>query len=170
MLTILSATFANAQISVRQTSSDNKWTFGGYAGLGGAFGNGGGTSLYITPRVGYKLTDNLEAGASGNFTWNNSKHQSSTMVGIGPFLNYYFERKFYATASFQEYFINRRIKSTDKKFSSNEEALYIGGGYMQRLGQNVYMQIGARYNVLYKEKSSIFGGAFVPNVGIVYGL
>ncbi len=32
------------------------------------------------------------------------------------------------------------------------------------------MQIGGMYNVLYKRDTSIFGGAFVPNIGIIYGL
>lgn len=170
LFTILGATFMQAQFRVNTTTSDKKWTFGGYAGLGGAFGNGGGTTLYITPRAGYKITDNLEAGVSGNFTWGNSKTYSSTMLGIGPFVNYYFQRTAYLSANFQEFFVNRKLKSTHQKFSDNESALYIGGGYMQRLGNNVYMQIGAMYNVLYKEDSSVFGGAFVPNVGIVYGL
>ena len=80
---------------------NSKWTFGGYAGLGGAFGSGGaGTTLYITPRVGYKVTENFEAGLSGNLSWSNSKYFSSTMVGVGPFANYYFGRSFYAQGIF----------------------------------------------------------------------
>ena len=169
---IISGFFLNAQIgtSTQIGGENSKWTFGGYAGLGGAFGNGGGVSLYITPRVGYKVTENLETGLASNLTWSNSKYYSSTMIGVGPFLNYYFSRNFYLSGMFQEYFINQKDKVNNLKYSADEAALYLGGGYMQRLGNRTYMQIGGIYNVLYKKDKSVFGGGFIPSVGIVYGL
>lgn len=173
---LFAACISNAQIGTQLPSAqiggaDSKWTFGGYAGLGGAFGSGnGGTSVYVMPRVGYKITESFEAGVSGNFTWNNSTYYSSTMVGIGPFANYYFSRSFYMSGLYQHYFINQKNKATDQKYIGNEDALYLGAGYMQRIGERVYMQIGAMYNVLYDKNTSVFGGGFVPNIGIVYGL
>ena len=169
---IISGFFLNAQIgtSTQIGGENSKWTFGGYAGLGGAFGNGGGVSLYVTPRVGYKVTENLEAGLASNLTWSNSKYYSSTMIGVGPFLNYYFSRNFYLSGMFQEYFINQKDKVNNLKYSADEAALYLGGGYMQRLGNRTYMQIGGMYNVLYKKDKSVFGGGFIPSVGIVYGV
>lgn len=156
--------------SAKLGGENSKWTLGGYAGLGGAFGNGGGTSLYISPRVGYKITENFEAGVAANLTWSNSKYFSSTMIGVGPFANYYFSRSFYLSGMFQEYFINQKDKINNYKYSTNESALYLGGGYMQKLGEHTYMQIGAMYNVLYNPDKSVFGGGFIPSVGIVYGL
>ena len=169
---IISGFFLNAQIgtSTQIGGENSKWTFGGYAGLGGAFGNGGGVSLYVTPRVGYTVTENLETGLASNLTWSNSKYYSSTMIGVGPFLNYYFSRNFYLSGMFQEYFINQKDKVNNLKYSADEAALYLGGGYMQRLGNRTYMQIGGMYNVLYKKDKSVFGGGFIPSVGIVYGL
>ena len=169
---IISGFFLNAQIgtSTQIGGENSKWTFGGYAGLGGAFGNGGGVSLYVMPRVGYKVTENLETGLASNLTWSNSKYYSSTMIGVGPFLNYYFSRNFYLSGMFQEYFINQKDKVNNLKYSADEAALYLGGGYMQRLGNRTYMQIGGMYNVLYKKDKSVFGGGFIPSVGIVYGL
>lgn len=169
---IISGFLLNAQIgtSTQIGGENSKWTFGGYAGLGGAFGNGGGVSLYVTPRVGYKVTENLETGLASNLTWSNSKYYSSTMIGVGPFLNYYFSRNFYLSGMFQEYFINQKDKVNNLKYSADEAALYLGGGYMQRLGNRTYMQIGGMYNVLYKKDKSVFGGGFIPSVGIVYGL
>lgn len=169
---IISGFFLNAQIgtSTQIGGENSKWTFGGYAGLGGAFGKGGGVSLYVTPRVGYKVTENLETGLASNLTWSNSKYYSSTMIGMGPFLNYYFSRNFYLSGMFQEYFINQKDKVNNLKYSADEAALYLGGGYMQRLGNRTYMQIGGMYNVLYKKDKSVFGGGFIPSVGIVYGL
>ena len=169
---IISGFFLNAQIgtSTQIGGENSKWTFGGYAGLGGAFGNGGGVSLYVTPRVGYKVTENLETGLASNLTWSNSKYYSSTMIGVGPFLNYYFSRNFYVSCRFHEYFINQKDKVNNLKYSADEAALYLGGGYMQRLGNRTYMQIGGMYNVLYKKDKSVFGGGFIPSVGIVYGI
>ena len=48
--------------------------------------------------------------------------------------------------------------------------LYLGGGYMQRIGNNSYLQLGLMYNVLWKENSSIFSSGLVPNIGFVVGL
>ena len=71
---------------------------------------------------------------------------------------------------YQHYFYKQRDKYNDLSYSGDEAALYLGGGYMQRLGNRTYMQIGGMYNVLYDRDKSVFGGGFVPNIGIVYGL
>lgn len=174
LLSILSLPFsAQAQIGTSTTlgSADSKWTFGGSAGLGGSFGSGGGgTSVYISPRVGYKLTENFETGLAGSFTWSNSQYFSSTTIGVGPFMNYYISRNFYLSGMFQEYFYNQKDKYNGLKYSGDEAALYLGGGYMQRIGEHAYMQIGGMYNVLYDKEKSVFGSGFIPSVGVVFGL
>lgn len=176
-LAFLSAVFfislSNAQI-VTGTSvgtSSNKWTYGGGATIGVSGGSGWiGTTIGVSPRVGYMLTNNLETGVSGSFLWSNSKYYSTTTFGIGPFANYYISRNFFVSALFQEYFYTQKNKFYNQKVSGDEAALFLGAGYMQRIGTGAYMQIGASYNVLYKEGRSIFGGGFVPSVGVVFGL
>ena len=174
LLSILSLTFsAQAQMgtSTQLGGENSKWTFGGSAGLGGSFGsNNGGTSIYVSPRIGYKLTENLEAGIVSDLTWTNAKYYSSNTIGVGPFVNYYIARNFYLSGMFQEYFFNQKNKVTNVKYSGDEAALYFGGGYMQRIGDRAYMQIGGMYNVLYKKDDSVFGSGFVPSVGVVFGL
>lgn len=161
----------NAQIGGIISSPDSKWTFGGGAGIGFSNGRGySGTNISISPRVGYKVTENLEVGASGGITWLNSTNFNSTMIGLGPFANYYFGRNIYLSARHQHYFINQKDKVYNQKFSTQEDALYIGGGYMTKIAGGVYMQVGASYNVLYNKNKSVFGTGFVPNVGIVWGL
>ncbi|MGA9213478.1 hypothetical protein [Kaistella sp.] len=164
---------AQAQIGTSKNFSDSnsKWTFGGSAGLGGSFGsNNGGTSIYLSPRIGYKLTESFEAGIVSNLTWTNSKYYSSNTIGVGPFLNYYVARNFYLSGMFQEYFFNQKNKLNNLKYSGDEAALYFGGGYMQRIGDHAYLQIGGMYNVLYKEDQSVFGSGFIPSLGVVFGL
>ncbi|MBS1571226.1 MAG: hypothetical protein JST62_02365 [Bacteroidetes bacterium] len=158
---------AYAQISVGGNATSSAWTYGGYAGIGAG---SGGTSIYITPRIGYKLVENFEMGMAGNFTWSNSSYHNSTMIGVGPFANYYLARTAYISGMFQEYFINYNNKTNNQNSSNNEAVLYLGGGYMQQLGNNAYMQIGAMYNVLYNPDKSVFSTGFIPQVGIVFGL
>jgi len=167
---LLATGFAFAQIGTQLGGENSKWTFGGSAGLGGSFGSGGGTTVYLTPKVGYKLTNDFEAGLAGNFSWQNSDYFSSTIVGVGPFANYYIGRSFYLSSLFQQYFINTKDKYYDEKYSSDEAALFLGAGYMQNLGSGVYMQLGVMYNVLYDDQKSVFSSGLVPNVGIVVGL
>ncbi len=159
-----------AQIGFSESSAikNSKWTYGGYAGLSG-FGSGGMT-IYASPHIGYKLSNNVIAGLEGTLSWHNRSQSSSTILGVGPFIQYYFQRSFYATVNFREYFIRRKYKATNSKDSFNESALNIGAGYLQTLGSNVYLQIGATYNVLYDKEKSIFSSPFVPYMGIVVGL
>lgn len=173
LLVLLSFAFSlQAQIGTSKTfgSSETKWTFGGSAGLGGSFGSNGGTSIYVSPRVGYLLADDFEFGIVSDLTWTNAEYFSSNTIGVGPFMNYYIARNFYLSGMFQEYFFNQKNKVTNVKYSGDEAALYLGGGYMQRIGNNAYMQIGGMYNVLYKQDKSVFGSGFVPSIGVVFGL
>lgn len=159
---------ATAQISTSAVTQENRWTFGGNVGLG--FGSNNYFDVQISPRVGFRLTDDLEAGVMGSFTLQSSRYYQSTMFGVGPFANYYFARSFYLGTSFQQYFINYKDKYSDYKYDKDESALYLGGGYMQRIGNGAYFQIGLMYNVLWKENKSIFSSGLVPNIGFVVGL
>ncbi len=148
--------------------NNNRWTFGG--GIGFGFGSNNYFNLSAAPRVGYMLTNDLEGGVLGSVSWQKSNAYSSTMFGIGPFLNYYIARTFFVSANYQHYFINYKDKIYDFKANTNEDALYLGGGYMQRIGNNSFLQLGLMYNVLWKENSSIFSSGLVPNIGFVVGL
>lgn len=173
LLAILSIGFSlHAQIgtSTNFNNAESKWTFGGSAGLGGSFGGNGGTTIYLTPKVGYKITNDFEAGLAGNFSWNSSKYYSSTILGVGPFANYYIGRSFYLSSLFQQYFINTKDKLYNETYSADEAALYLGAGYMQNVGNGIYMQFGVMYNVLYKDQTSVFSSGLVPSVGVVVGL
>lgn len=153
-----------AQVQTTE-SVPNKWTYGGYAGFGGG---SGGTSIYISPRVGYKVNPDLVLGLAGNLSWRNYNGYSSSMYGVGPYANYYMGRSFFLTGMFQQYFMT--IKDHNYKLNTQESALYLGAGYMQRLGNGVYFQVGAMYNVLYNPDKSHFSNGFIPYTGIVVGI
>ncbi len=169
VLTLLVLTL-QAQIGFSESSNikDSKWIYGGYTGLGGIGSDG--FTLYMSPHIGYKLSKSIVGGIEGSFSWHSHASGSATILGVGPFIQYYFQRSFYATVNFREYFIKSKHKATNSKESFNESALNIGAGYLQPLGANVYLQIGATYNVLYNKDKSIFSSPFVPYMGIVVGL
>ncbi|REC41741.1 hypothetical protein [Chryseobacterium pennipullorum] len=160
---------AFSQISIGTPAQENnRWTFGGGIGLG--FGSNSNFYLQASPRVGYMITNDLEGGVVGSVSWQTSDFHRSTMFGVGPFANYYFARSFYIGANLQHYFINYKDKVYDYKVNEEETALYLGGGYMQRIGNNSFLQLGLMYNVLYKERTSIFSSGLIPNIGFVVGL
>lgn len=167
MLIISGSLFSQVSIGTG-SQQNNRWTFGGGIGLG--FGSNSAFYLQASPRVGYKITDDLEGGVVGSISWQTSDYYKSTMFGVGPFVNYYIARSFYVGANLQQYFINYKDKFYDYKVNEQETALYLGGGYMQRIGGNSFMQLGLMYNVLWKENSSVFSSGLVPNIGFVVGL
>ncbi len=167
---VLFAVVTNAQISLPNSSSEpnSKWVYGGNTGLG--FTGGGGFTIYTTPSVGYKITNDLIGGIDGNFSWQTSNYSRSTIFGAGPFLRYFIGRQFYASANYRHYFINQKIKQTETKYTDQEATLNLGAGYLQQLGSNAYLKIGANYNVLYKKDKSMMSNPFEPYVGVVFGL
>ncbi|RKS96545.1 hypothetical protein [Chryseobacterium defluvii] len=168
MLIISGSIFSQVSIGTTDQNSNNRWTFGGGIGLG--FGSQSSFYLQASPRVGYRITNDLEGGVMGSVSWQTSDYYRSTMFGVGPFANYYFARSFYVGANLQHYFINFKDKYYDYKVNEEETALYLGGGYMQRIGNNSFMQIGIMYNVLWKENESVFSSGLIPNIGFVVGL
>ncbi|PZU80941.1 MAG: hypothetical protein DI529_16075 [Chryseobacterium sp.] len=168
LLLMMISFWSFSQIAMSSGNQNNRWTFGG--GLGVGFGSNSYFNLQVSPRVGYKITEQLEGGLIGNVSWQKDDYYSSTMFGIGPFVNYYFARSFFVGANLQQYFINSKEKYTGYKFNTDETALYLGGGYMQNIGNNAFMQLGVMYNVLWKENESIFSSGFVPTIGFVVGL
>lgn len=168
LLLVLVSSFSFAQIAMGSGSANGKWTYGG--GLGFGFGNNSYFSIGVSPRVGYKLMDNLEVGAQGSLNFQSSDSYKSTMIGVGPFANYYIANNFYVGGLMQHYFINFKDKFYDYKANTDETALYLGGGYLQRIGNNSAMQIGIMYNVLWKENNSIFSSGLAPSIGFVVGI
>ena len=165
---IIFSVLSFSQIAMSSGTQTNRWTFGG--GLGIGFGSNSYFNLQVSPRVGYKITEQLEGGIIGNVSWQKDDYYNSVMYGFGPFVNYYFARSFFLGANLQQYFITTEAKHYDYKYNTDETALYLGGGYMQNIGNNAFIQFGIMYNVLWQDRDSIFSTGFVPSIGVVVGL
>lgn len=150
-----------------QSSRPNPWTYGGNIGVNY---NTYGWVVELSPRLGYKITEDLELSAVVNGSLFHTEYYRNLSVGVGPALSYYIGRTVYLNSTYQHYFVSQKSKSTNKSYNVEEDALYLGAGYMQHLGGNAYMQIGVSYNVLYKKDRSIFSTGFIPSVGVVIGL
>ena len=104
----------------------------------------------------------------GSLNWQNSILFFILLCLNWPFVNYYLGRNFYLGSQFQEYFINQKVKSSEEKYSSNEAALYIGGGLYARMGNNSICRLIGMYNVL-ETKQQYFQQWFCTNIGVVLG-
>ena len=155
---------------VENSTQNSKWTFGGYAGLTGGFGSNIGIAVHVAPRVGYKISENLETGLMGSLNWQNSSYSYSTLFGIGPFVNYYLGRNFYLGSQFQEYFISQKVKSSEEKYRFKRICTLHWWRLYAKNGHHSYLQLGAMYNVLWKENNSIFSCGFAPQIGVVFGM
>ena len=151
----------------KQHNPFDRFTFGG--GIGGSIGSSQ-WGVSLAPRIGYKITDNLEAAFSVNYSFQSGNNVKYHTWGLGPSLNYYIYRNFFVKAAYTHYFIKEIWKRTRDTYSYKEDALYLGGGYMQHLGGRSYLRLGLSYNVLYDKNKSIFSSGLSPEVGIVIGL
>jgi hypothetical protein len=165
----LLSSLAMAQVAIgtsETSASNNKITYGGSIGFSSV---SGGFGLSVSPRLGYRLSQDVEMGLMGSYHYINNSAATWNNVAIGPFANYYLLPQLYASAMYQHIFLNASPKSNQNiGFSKQEDALYFGGGYMSRLGSNSFMQIGLLYNVLW-DKNSSSPSAFLPQAGVVFG-
>ncbi len=150
---------------------ESRWRIGGSLGLGGSFGSGGSQMvLGVSPRIGYRIGENLELGVKVSGTWQNSKYYTSSLYSFGPYLHYDLIENLYLNSSFMMNFLNQKDKLSQSKYTDNEPALWLGLGYALPMGNTMYMHFGAQYNILYKKTDSMFSSGFQPSVGFSIGL
>lgn len=162
-LVLFGGFFVSAQTIFQ--NNDPKWVYGGSVGFSV------GDDIYgiqLSPKVGYTILPDLVLGATINYTFQQYNQAKSSVFGIGPTLHYYSSMNYYLHTSFQHFFVSQ--KNQGHSISIREKALYVGGGYLQRISDNVSLQIGAVYNLLYNKEKSIFSSGFSPNIGIIVGL
>lgn len=153
-----------------EPQKESRWRVGGSLGLGGSFGSGGSQMvLGVSPRLGYRIGENLELGGKVSGTWQNSKYYTSSLYSFGPYLYYDLIENLYLNSSFMMNFLNQKDKLSQSKYTDNEPALWLGLGYALPMGNTMYMHFGAQYNLLYKKNESMFSSGFQPSIGFSFG-
>ncbi|MDO5654805.1 MAG: hypothetical protein Q4G27_01550 [Flavobacteriaceae bacterium] len=155
-----------SQIGMGTSVNEGKWRIGGGVGLG--FGNNGYFGFNISPYAGYAVLPNMEMGVTAGFQYGKNDYYKSNLFSTGPYVNYYIANQFFARGHYEYFSGTQTLLNNDQKFSFDESALWLGGGY-QSTGR-VRFQTGILYNVLYKENESIFRSPIRPFGGIAVSL
>lgn len=154
---------------------------------GGNFGfniSNGLMYLEIAPMLGYKITDNLSAGISGKYLFWGPTSKSSNFVsykyyGGGLFGRYRITESIFASAEYELLNVqdlNPNSSSFKKRIFSN--IFLLGGGYINEIADNIYLQLYLLYDVIDDPNSPyrnnyIFGPNGVPityRIGFSIGL
>ncbi len=144
-----------AQGSMRYGDEEfqSKWVFGGGFGMG--FSTYG-SSIQLSPTIGYRLTPKLETGVRLLYNFYSIKQfgirLNSHSYGGGPYVNYDIYRGLFAHAeyellSFEGFFINNANQQIDKLDRINLSSVFVGGGYRQYFSTNAYGVFMVLYNL-----------------------
>jgi len=140
----------------------NKVRFGG--GIGLNFSNVY-TNITISPSGVYQFNEQFAGGIGLNGNYSSKKNDFDATV-LGASLIGLFKpiREIQLSAEFEQNNVNYK----DKIYNSNTNywtpALFLGAGYA--IGD--FGAIGMRYDVLYNNKKSVYGTAFIPFIRVFF--
>ena len=144
-----------------ETSFKDKMFFGGSLGL--QFGSY--TYVDVSPLIGYKITERLQAGVGFTYIYYKVKQSTyydpyeTSTYGGRVFGRYYFLENFFAHSEFE--ILNMEVPSnfnpvnnyyTDMK-RDNITSVMIGGGFAQPIGSNAAILLMALWNLTEEEFS-----------------
>ncbi len=133
-----------------------------------------GTTITANPFVGYKVTDKLVPGImlSYNYSrlrnWPNiGRTTTFNSLGVSPFVRYSILDNFFAQAEYELLNGNFKVTSPSQEASFAENNLFIGGGYINRLGGNNAIFAQVMYNVTWQGAAgnSVYASPFIYRVG-----
>lgn len=155
----------------------DKLVYGGNLNL--TFGNN--TFIYIAPTIGYKITDNFVSGVG--FIYQYAKISRAFNTFTGQFEPVSFESQIYGPKLFYHAFVydsfylgaQHEYLNHDvvENFTTGELAnqwtmvMFAEVGYVQKLGEKGYIQLGIKYNLLH-DYDSPYGSAIVPSFGVFF--
>lgn len=128
------------------------------------------TFLYLSPAIGYQITDNLNIGVgviynhiSGNYY---GTRYSSSIFGGHSYLRFNVTESFFLQGQYD------RLLQPDYYGLDPHKKIWVnyamaGFGYMQRLGSNVAMTTSLMYNFTYDRRYSIYPTPVVFQVGFM---
>lgn len=155
--------------------------------IGGDFGfwlYSGGGSLYLGPRIGYKVTEWFRPGVSINYQyrWANygSTKWSDNVIGGGLFAHFILFKRILLGAEWEILNTTAYPGGLAEPFRTNVNMLFVGAGYNQPIGRAGYFMVGLMYDLLnhpYSPYRSQYilrtGGTYLPiilRMGVGFGL
>jgi len=143
----------------------DKVQFGGGLGLG--IGSGY-TDISVSPSAIYNVNEIVAVGAGLQFGYLSSKSYYKSYVYGGSIIGLINPiPEIQLSAELEQVRVNTqyRANSTQSSFSDNywNTALFLGAGY-----RNGNVTIGGRYDVLFNDKRSFYGSAFMPFVRVYF--
>lgn len=172
---LLSVSTTNAQ-----RSYGSKFFLGGNLGL--QFGSV--TLIDVSPLVGYRLTEQIDIGVGATYKYYNNKDYllyynqyygvESNIYGGSIFGRYHINENFFIHAEFEylSYNFNDYIVYPTSLYKTNKsieiESIFVGGGYRQEVGGNLYMTAMLLYN-LNETRYSPYSNPVI-RIGFTYGL
>jgi hypothetical protein len=171
VIIIASSSFTNAQLRQTRGFDWNRVVYGG--SILPVFSNLG-TTIAANPFVGYKVTDNFVPGVMLSYNYSRLRDwpilgQTSTFnsLGVSPFVRYTFLEKFFAQAEYEFLNGNFKVSPPTQEASFAENNLFLGGGYINRIGGNGAIFVQVMYNVTWQGAAgnSVYASPFVYRVG-----
>lgn len=163
-LSVSSLSFSQVRVS-HNSKSDfwNKVQFGG--GLGLNFGSNY-TNLTLAPSAIYNANQYVSLGLGVQYSYVKQKNYYDSHIYGGSLLSLFHPiPRIQLSAELEQLRVNN---SYEKNWGGHSDdfwntALFLGAGYRTN---NV--TIGARYNVLYKDKDNVYGEALMPFVRVYF--
>lgn len=173
IISLTLSTIAFGQINQNQNLTNN-WRFGG--GLGLSFGNDSYFGFNISPSIGYMISTNLEVGGIAGYQHLSNNYYKRNLFNVGLYINFFPIENIFVRANYVYYTgketyrtKNLQYETISESYNVEESALWLGAGY-QTSGP-IKFQVGAMYNVLYKDNDTgIFSSGFQPFMGVSVGL
>ena len=141
-----------------------RFYFGG--NLGAQFGDY--TLVNVAPLVGFKITDRWSVGTQATYSYVNIKYSGyryeDNIYGGSLFSRFFIFENFFAHAETET--LNGNWAGSGTRFNVN--SIFVGGGYMHRIGSKAGFGITAMFNLL----PSIYSPYRNPiiNAGFTFGL
>lgn len=156
--------YANPHSNVPESPEDqsefwDKVFVGG--GLGAQFGTY--TAVEVSPVIGYQINERLQAGLSFTYRYYEDKKLrfSTNTYGGGVFTRVFILENVFAHAEYEA--LNGEWKPDKDRYFIN--SLFIGGGYMQRIGNNF-----AGLMILYNINDSAYNPYINPVIRATFGI
>jgi hypothetical protein len=141
-----------------ESSLRDRLFFGGNLGFSSGTNSGiSSTIVDISPMVGYKITDKLQAGGGAIYQYYQTNYYGANASynnwGGRAFTRYMLYESFFPHLEFEYISLDRRriVNGVQEKYRQGITSLYVGAGYSVPLGDRSSLSLTILYNVLWSE-------------------